>query len=55
MVDQHHEVPVPQGHPGLLQEQRRPAASVQLRIADGITRYAGSMPFVYIHIARKVG
>ena len=27
------------------------AEKVQLRIADGITAFAGSMPFVYIHAA----
>ena len=27
------------------------AADLQLRIADGITAFAGSMPFVYIHAA----
>jgi uncharacterized membrane protein len=27
------------------------AESVQLKIADGITTFAGSMPFVYIHAA----
>ena len=30
-------------------EQR--AASAQLRVADAITVFAGSMPFVYIHVA----
>ena len=25
------------------------AADVQLRVADAITRFAGSMPFVYVH------
>ena len=27
------------------------AGSVQLKIADGITTFAGSMPFVYLHAA----
>ena len=36
-------------HPALLQAQARRAASVQLRIADWITKCAGSMLFVYIH------
>ncbi len=27
------------------------AEDVQLRLADGITRFAGSMPFVYAHVA----
>jgi uncharacterized membrane protein len=52
MSVQDSEVPSkPQRHPGVLAEQRRRAASVQLRVADGITRYAGSMAFVYVHIA----
>jgi uncharacterized membrane protein len=32
-------------------EQAQRAADLQLRIADWITAFAGSMPFVYIHIA----
>ncbi len=38
-------------HPAVLEEQSRRAASLQLRIADGITAFAGSMPFVYLHLA----
>jgi len=38
-------------HPVVLEEQARRAASLQLRIADGITVFAGSMPFVYLHAA----
>jgi uncharacterized membrane protein len=38
-------------HPAVLEEQARRAASLQLRIADGITAFAGSMHFVYLHIA----
>src|SRR5246127_3026464 len=38
-------------HPVVLEEQERRAKSVQLRIADGITAFAGSMNFVYLHIA----
>jgi uncharacterized membrane protein len=37
-------------HPAVLEEQARRVASLQLRIADGITAYAGSMHFVYFHI-----
>jgi uncharacterized membrane protein len=39
----------PQHHPAVraLAEQR--ANSFQLRLADGITRFAGSMQFVYLH------
>ena len=38
-------------HPALLAEQARRAEDVQLRIADRITAFAGSMNFVYLHIA----
>ena len=38
-------------HPALLAEQARQAEDVQLRIADRITAFAGSMNFVYLHIA----
>jgi uncharacterized membrane protein len=37
-------------HPAVLEHQAQRAASIQLRIADAITAYAGSMTFVYIHI-----
>jgi uncharacterized membrane protein len=37
-------------HPVVLEEQARRAASIQLRIADGITAFAGSMNFVYLHV-----
>jgi uncharacterized membrane protein len=38
-------------HPVVLEEQARRAANLQLRIADLITSYAGSMHFVYLHVA----
>lgn len=38
-------------HPAVLAEAERRASSVQLRIADAITAFAGSMMFVYLHIA----
>ncbi|MBN9629509.1 MAG: DUF1003 domain-containing protein [Actinobacteria bacterium] len=38
-------------HPAVLAQAEHRAASVQLRIADWITAFAGSMAFVYIHIA----
>jgi uncharacterized membrane protein len=38
-------------HPVVVAQQAQRAASVQLRIADAITAFAGSMPFVYIHAA----
>jgi uncharacterized membrane protein len=36
-------------HPVVVAHQTKRAASLQFRIADGITSFAGSMPFVYIH------
>jgi len=39
-----------QRHPGLRKAQLERAESFQLRIADGITKFAGSMTFVYVHI-----
>ena len=36
-------------HPVVVEHAARRAANVQLRIADAITTFAGSMPFVYIH------
>jgi uncharacterized membrane protein len=38
-------------HPAVVAHQARRAADFQLRVADGITAFAGSMPFVYIHAA----
>jgi len=38
-------------HPAVLEEQARRVANLQLRIADWITACAGSMQFVYFHIA----
>lgn len=45
--------PIPQTaeHPALLKLQERRAADLQLRLADAITKFAGSMMFVYIHAA----
>jgi uncharacterized membrane protein len=37
-------------NPALLEHARQRAESVQSRIADRITAFAGSMAFVYIHI-----
>jgi uncharacterized membrane protein len=36
-------------HPVVVAQQKHRAANVQLRVADGITAFAGSMNFVYIH------
>ncbi len=38
-----------QRHPVIVEHDARRAADVQLRIADAITAFAGSMAFVYIH------
>src|SRR4051794_30318275 len=37
-------------HPVVMAHQAQRAANVQLRIADAITAFAGSMAFVYVHI-----
>ena len=37
-------------HPAVLAHQRARAADRQLRVADAITAFAGSMPFVYVHV-----
>ncbi|NYG07969.1 putative membrane protein [Phycicoccus badiiscoriae] len=42
---------VPAKHPALLKEAEARAASIQNRAADSITAFAGSMWFVYAHIA----
>nr|WP_280868788.1 DUF1003 domain-containing protein [Streptomyces sp. SAI-127] len=36
-------------HPALVAHRNSRAGDVQLRIADVITEFAGSMPFVYVH------
>ena len=41
--------PVVPHHPVVVAHQRKRAESLQLRIADAITKYAGSMTFVYVH------
>jgi uncharacterized membrane protein len=38
-------------HPTVLEQQQKRAQDLQLRIADWITGFAGSMNFVYLHIA----
>ena len=47
--------PIRPHHPVVLAEQARRAADAQLRIADRITAFAGSMPFVYIHVVVFAG
>ncbi|WP_405883190.1 DUF1003 domain-containing protein [Streptomyces sp. NBC_01136] len=36
-------------HPAVVAHRKHRTEDVQLRIADAITRFAGSMPFVYLH------
>jgi uncharacterized membrane protein len=36
--------------PAVIREAERRAGSVQLRVADAITSFAGSMKFVYVHV-----
>ena len=40
----------PWTHPILMQSAEERAKKLQNRIADAVTRFAGSMPFVYLHI-----
>ena len=40
----------PPKHPALVEHAMSRAESVQNRIADKITAFAGSMPFVYLHL-----
>src|SRR5882724_13546815 len=44
-------LPIQGQHPVVLDMERQRAADLQLRIADKITAFAGSMPFVYLHAA----
>jgi uncharacterized membrane protein len=37
-------------HPVVTRTRQKRAEDVQLKIADAITAFAGSMPFVYVHI-----
>jgi uncharacterized membrane protein len=41
--------PVREHHPVVAAHRAHRAADAQLRIADAITAFAGSMPFVYLH------
>ncbi|MEC3915261.1 DUF1003 domain-containing protein [Nocardia sp. CDC160] len=43
------QAPKPQPHPAFAQIRADRAANIQLRVADWITKFAGSMNFVYIH------
>ena len=47
-----HTLPLPAArHPALLDAQLKRAQSLQLRIGDQITKFAGWMAFVYLHVA----
>jgi len=37
-------------HPAVVKLRESRAADVQLRVADAITKFAGSMSFVYLHV-----
>lgn len=40
---------VPLHHPTVTAQARKRSADIQLRVADAITKFAGSMMFVYLH------
>ena len=40
----------PDHHPVVVAQREKRTADVQLRVADAITKFAGSMIFVYIHV-----
>jgi len=50
-TDSTHRHPFQEGvhHPVVTEHAAKRAADLQLRVADTITGFAGSMPFVYIH------
>ncbi len=51
MSETPHDDRKPRHHPIVIAHRERRAADVQLRVADAITAFAGSMPFGYIHAA----
>jgi len=42
--------PTDQHHPVVVAQKTKRSADLQLRVADAITKFAGSMTFVYIHV-----
>jgi uncharacterized membrane protein len=40
----------PLHHPVVIEHAAQRASDFQLRIADAVTAFAGSMPFVYVHV-----
>jgi len=54
MTDSQHDAPAPStspSHPVVAAFHQQRAADVQLRVADAVTAFAGSMMFVYLHAA----
>jgi len=51
MTDQPAPVAPVRHHPVVAAHQQHRAADAQLRVADAITAFAGSMIFVYLHVA----
>ena len=45
----------PAHHPSVLADAERISADLQLKIADAITKFAGSMLFVYLHAVIFLG
>ena len=43
-----------QHHPAVVAHQASSAADIQLRMADAITKFAGSMTFVYLHAIERL-
>jgi uncharacterized membrane protein len=41
----------PRRHPGVERYLEKRSGNAQARLADAITAFAGSMPFVYVHVA----
>ena len=46
----HHAAPPTKHHPAFTAVTETRAADTQLKVADAITKFAGSMMFVYVHI-----
>jgi hypothetical protein len=46
---------VPHRHPGVQRYLEMRSGDIQARLADAITAFAGSMPFVYVHVVAFVG
>jgi uncharacterized membrane protein len=51
MADPDRPAATPPHHPVVVAHQQHRASNAQLRVADAITKFAGSMRFVYIHAA----